>query len=171
MGELSLSGNCGYLTVRQLHQANMLPSDDRVAQRAVAVIECLEEIPCNPCETSCPHGCIKIGDNINDLPILDKTKCTGCGLCVAKCPGLAIFIEDASIGGEQALVSFPYEYWPLPEKGQEVTCCDRQGIPVCVGTIEKVVSTEKYDKTAVVTTRIPLKHIHDVRSIDKDLEA
>lgn len=166
VAEQRLRGNAGYLTVEQLRGAGALPSDERAAFGAVAVIECLEGIPCNPCETACPRKCIAIGGNINDLPVLDTEKCTGCGVCVAGCPGLAIFIEDASVGNDQALVSVPYEYWPLPEKGGEVTCLDRQGRNVCAGTVERVVQSGKYDKTAVVTVRVPLRHIHDVRCIN-----
>ena len=165
MLERSLKGNSGFLTAELLRSDDMLPSDERAAKGAVAVIECLEDIPCNPCETSCPQKCITIGSNINAIPQFNAESCTGCGICVAKCPGLAIFTVDASIGGDQALVSFPYEYRPLPEKGESVICLDRQGQHVCDGTVERVVEPKQYDKTVVVTVRVPLQLIHEVRCI------
>ena len=87
---------------------------------------------------------------------------------MASCPGLAIFIEDGSIGGGEGLVSFPYEYLPLPKKGQAVSCVDRRGEYQCSGTVERVVKPPKFDGPAVVTVRIPLDEIHEVRSIARE---
>lgn len=159
-----ICGNAGFLTVEQLE----LPTAERLAKGPVAVIECRQNIPCNPCETSCPRNCIRIGEQITNLPQLDQESCIGCGICVASCPGLAIFIEDGSIGGGEGLVSFPYEYLPLPEKGQAVSCVDRRGEYRCGGTVERVVKPPKFDGTAVVTVRIPLDEIHEVRSIARE---
>ena len=84
-----------------------IPSAERRAKGPVACIECFQHIPCNPCEASCPRHAITIGSEITDLPRLDETLCNGCGLCMTRCPGLAIFTVDES--GERARVSFPYE--------------------------------------------------------------
>ncbi|MDR3209960.1 MAG: FAD-dependent oxidoreductase, partial [Oscillospiraceae bacterium] len=52
------------------------------------VIECTQNIPCNPCQDACSRGCIKIGKNIVSLPAIDETaQCIGCGMCVAACSG------------------------------------------------------------------------------------
>jgi len=57
------------------------------------VFFCDQEIPCNPCVTACPSGCIELeprrGD-LMDLPRYAKKGCKGCAACVAACPGLAI---------------------------------------------------------------------------------
>ena len=34
------------------------PSKERLAKGPIVVIECPEEIPCNPCETICPKNVI-----------------------------------------------------------------------------------------------------------------
>lgn len=47
-----------------------VPSKERMAEGRVAVIECVQEIPCNPCESSCRFGAITIGEQITDLPTL-----------------------------------------------------------------------------------------------------
>ena len=70
------------------------PSSARLARRRVAVVECFQEIPCDPCADACPFGAISPFTNINDRPQVLPDECVGCALCVAKCPGLAIFMVD-----------------------------------------------------------------------------
>lgn len=38
---------------------------------------------CSMCVKKCPEGCIDLSSGI---PIIDYSKCTGCGTCVASCP-------------------------------------------------------------------------------------
>jgi len=134
----------------------------------VAVIDCPQEIPCNPCEAACPRGAIKVGRPITRLPVLDEEACTGCGLCVTACPGLAIFLVDGR--GGQGRVSFPYEYLPLPEQGQRVTAVDADGQPVCQAEVVAVRLTGKADRTPVVTVRVPVEQVKRVRGLRR-LEA
>jgi len=136
------------------------------ADRPVAVVECLQEIPCNPCETSCPFGAIKVGDPITNLPVLNEDLCTGCGTCVAACPGLAIFLEDDSHGPDVAQVTFPYEYLPLPEKGERVQATNRAGEVICEATVVRVrTPTKATNKTAVITISVPRDYLHEARGI------
>ena len=60
------------------------------------VIECTQNIPCNPCQDACKKGCIKIGSCITALPVVAPANCgcTGCGMCVASCSGQAIFLVE-----------------------------------------------------------------------------
>jgi hypothetical protein len=44
-----------------------------------AVIECTQNIPCNPCQDACAKGCISIGSNITSLPVVLPEK--GCVAC------------------------------------------------------------------------------------------
>ncbi|HHY94753.1 MAG TPA: FAD-dependent oxidoreductase, partial [Firmicutes bacterium] len=66
-----------------------VPPAEALARGPVAVIECLQEIPRNPCEAVCPTGAIRIGEYITDLPHLLPERCRGCGNCVPACPGQA----------------------------------------------------------------------------------
>ena len=142
-----------------------VPSNGRLEKGPVAYIECIQDIPCNPCEAACPFGAIKVGLPITNLPELDEQKCTGCGLCIAPCPGLAIFKIHKHYTEITALVEFPYEYLPVPQEGETVPCCDRSGNFVTTGNVLKVRCPKSSDRTTVVTVEIPKEHCLDVRTI------
>ncbi|MDO4545548.1 MAG: (2Fe-2S)-binding protein [Bacillota bacterium] len=143
------------------------PSEERMAKGPVAIAECNQEIPCNPCEAACKFHAIKIGEPITNLPTMDYEKCTGCGLCIAQCSGLAIFVINKAYGEGKGTVSFPYEYMPLPEKGQKAKAVDRQGKVVCDGEIVDVKNPKSFDRTPVVTVAVPVEYTEEVRSIQR----
>ncbi len=126
------------------------------------IIECFEAIPCNPCETSCPVGAIKIGANINDVPVIDYSRCTGCGVCATKCPGLAIFMYQEREDG-MALVGIPYEFLPVPERGQTVYAIGRNGEVLCTARVDRI--TRSANKTNIVYLTVPEELGKDVRHI------
>ena len=121
------SSTTGYLSEAELKNSPGIPSEARRRKGPVAVIECIEDIPCNPCEASCNAEAISVGEDITNLPHLDEDKCIGCQTCVPICPGQAIFMVDESLPEGKATVTMPYELRPLPEKGQSVIALDRVG--------------------------------------------
>ncbi len=141
------------------------PTEARMRKGRVACIECVQEIPCNPCEGICRFGSITVGEQITALPVLHEDSCTGCGLCVANCPGLAIVILDKSYSETEGTVDFPFEYLPLPAEGDEVDAVSRGGEVVCRGTVLKVTRVKSYAGTAVIRLRVPLEYVDEVRSI------
>ena len=155
----------GYPSMEELKEYGRLPSDERYEKGPVAVIECVQEIPCNPCEAACRFGAIGVGIPITNLPVLDEGKCTGCGACIAHCSGLAIFVVDKTYNETQATVSFPHEYLPLPEKGDTVDAVNRAGQAVCKGEVVRIVDTARNDCTPVVTVAIPKEYADDVRGM------
>lgn len=157
----------GYLSIKELMDANRLPSDARYSKGAVAVLECCQEIPCNPCEDACPFGAIHVGSPITNLPTLDENKCMGCGTCIAHCSGLAIFVVDKTYSELQGSVSFPYEYLPLPQKGQKVTAVNRAGKEICEATVVRVLNTAKNDHTPVVTIAVDKEFVDEARGIKR----
>jgi Fe-S-cluster-containing hydrogenase component 2 len=155
----------GFPSIEELSQIPGMPAEERIKKGPVACIECTQEIPCNPCEEACPYGAITVGKPITNLPKLDEEKCIGCGLCIAACPGLAIFVVNGS--KEKAEVSFPFEYYPLPNKGDEVDCVDREGNTVVKGKVLRIIKPPKYDATVVITVKVPIEYLRTVRSIKR----
>jgi ferredoxin len=158
----------GAPSLEELAAAGALPSREELRRKAVVCIECIEEIPCNPCETSCPSGALKVGDPITNRPVVDHDRCTGCGLCIPACPGLAITLK--SITGDTARIRFPWEYLPLPEAGEEVEMADRLGETVCGGVIRAVSNPPRNNRTAVLTAEFPAEFVERVVTIRRKHE-
>lgn len=156
--------NSGVLTERC--QGAVLPPEDlwKNKKGGLVVIECPQRIPCNPCHTGCPAGAVVAFKDINDQPTIDYSKCTGCGMCVAKCPGLACFVIDLTFAPDKALIKLPYEMMPVPAKGDTVSCLNRVGKIVCTGTVEGISEPWK-DSTKVVQVSFDKKLVNDVRAI------
>jgi len=157
----------GYLEYAELFSRQTLPTQERYAKGPVAIAECVQEIPCNPCESACACHAICVGEPITRLPRVCYDQCTGCGMCAAKCPGLAIFIVNKAYSAQTATVSFPYEYYPVPKVGDVVRGVNRKGAYQCEAKVVKVLSPASFDHTPLVTIEIP-KHLADeVRSIER----
>ncbi len=129
-----------------------------------AIIECYKEIPCNPCDTSCPFDAITVPEDINVRPSIDFDKCTGCGICVYNCPGLAISVMQLKDG--KVSMKIPYEFTPLPSQGETVNVMNRAGEVITPGTITKVQRTDKMNKTALLHVEIPDAYLYDAITIE-----
>ncbi|MCR5217554.1 FAD-dependent oxidoreductase [Treponema sp.] len=128
------------------------------------VIECTQNIPCNPCQEACKFGCIMVGANITRIPVLnEKKKCIGCGMCVATCSGQAIFLVHKEFEPGYTSIGFPYEFLPMLKTGDKGKGLDRSGKPVCDAEIIDVKTLPAMDKTAVVTMKVPTEYADTAR--------
>ncbi len=146
----------------------VIPSAEILARGPVVIVECFQDIPCDPCAAGCPSGAILPFQDINDQPEVDYSKCTGCGLCIASCPGLAIFVVDMNYSSAEALIKIPYEMLPLPEKGQIVSGLDRSGQKRADVKVTKVLKTR--NKTNVITILVPKDLAMVIRNIKVEEE-
>ena len=86
---------------------------------------------------------------------------------MAQCPGQACFLVDMS-HEEYDTVTLPYEYYPLPEKDQEVYGLSRDGKYVIKAVVVRIVLTKKNDRTAVIEVKVPKGYGMKVRNISVD---
>jgi len=114
------------------------PSEETQKKKKIVLIECVQEIPCNPCEEACKFGAIYVGEPITNLPQVDFEKCIGCGQCIAKC-----------------------------NEGETVNAVDRKGNFVCKGKVIKVRNPKVNECTLVITVTFPKKYYKEVRSIER----
>ncbi|MBS3787030.1 4Fe-4S binding protein [Candidatus Bipolaricaulota bacterium] len=151
------------LSKDKLFELPGFPDKEELESGPVAVIECPEEIACNVCEAACPFGAIEIGKEIIKVPKIDPDKCVGCGQCVSECPGLAVYVVDLNYTDEEALLTIPYEFSPLPKKGEIVTGVTRKGEKA---SRVKIVSVDKKENgTPIIKIAVPKSEIHEIRGI------
>lgn len=143
-----------------LKKSDLRLPNKKQLKKGVAIIECVQRIPCNPCVTSCPVNAISMKD-INDVPQIDYDKCIGCKKCVGICPGLAIFVVKI-LKNNKALITLPYELLPIPEENDIVEGLNRKGEKVDNVKVKKVV---KKGKTMVITIETEEKYAMDIRNI------
>lgn len=120
------------------------------------VMECTQNIPCNPCQDACPKGCISIGSNITSLPVVvDDKQCIGCGMCVASCSGQAIFLVNDDYEENYSSITIPYEFLPLPEIGDKGYACNRSGEKICECEVVDIKTSKAFDHTSLLTIKVP----------------
>jgi Fe-S-cluster-containing hydrogenase component 2 len=150
----------GIVELEELEKLGLMPPRERLLKGPVAILECPEEIPCNICVPFCPVKAIQM-ESIVALPRVSWDKCTGCGVCVAICPGLAAFVVDLS-KPEADYVIVPHEFLPAPKPGDKVTLLSRRGEIVGEGVVVRV---WERNKTYVVAVRVPKGLGLEVRAI------
>jgi Fe-S-cluster-containing hydrogenase component 2 len=151
----------------ELEASPGFPSCEDLARGPIVVIECVQDIPCDPCEAACPRGAISVGNRITDLPVFHADKCDGCGSCIPICPGQAIFRVDMTYAEERATVSFPYEFLTIPKKGDTVQAVNRAGEVVSEADVLRVQNPKRFAHTAVITVLVPKDLAMEVRGIKR----
>ncbi len=155
----------GVLTKAELKARGLLPPLRRLKKGPVVIVECIENIPCNPCAYACPRKAITITGNLTNLPEVNFEHCNGCGICITRCPGLAIFVVNYNYREREATISLPYELLPRPQVGEVVYALNRQGEKVSTAKVIKVQDSRTHDRCAVVTIAVPKHQWNEIRFI------
>ena len=153
----------GYLTLDELD--SKIPNNDRHKKGPVAIIECIQKIPCNPWQFACTRKAIKDFKEINDIPDIDFDLCNGCGICIAQCPGLAIFVVWQDYNELESLVKIPFEFLPVPIEGNEYALLDRSGKVIGKGKVIKIQTNKNNPKTKILWITTPKELCMDTRGI------
>ncbi|MEO0109149.1 MAG: 4Fe-4S binding protein [candidate division WOR-3 bacterium] len=157
----------GVLTEKDLKKLSLLPPKERLEKGPCVIVECVEKIPCNPCAFACPRKAIKIEGSIIEIPKVDFSRCTGCLLCIPKCPGLCIFVVHKNYTKDSALISIPYEFLIDFQEGEKVCALNREGKKVCEGEIVRIISQPSFDHCAIVQIKVPKRYFNVVRWFKK----
>jgi Fe-S-cluster-containing hydrogenase component 2 len=157
----------GIPSKEELEASPGYPSAEALAKGPLVVIECVQDIPCDPCQGACPTGAVVVGSPITNLPVFYPEKCDACGLCIPICPGQAVFRVDMTYSEDKAAVSFPYEFLPMPKKGDVVPGVNRAGEVVCDAQVLRVQQPQSFDHTAVITVAVPRALAMEVRSMKR----
>lgn len=135
------------------------------------VIECTQNIPCNPCQDACKKGCISIGNNITSLPVVREDQvCSGCGMCVANCSGQAIFLVNDDYEEGFGTVTMAYEFFPLPQVGDIGCACGRDGGYICEAEVVEVKNHKIFDHTNLLTIKVPVDKTMEARFYKRERE-
>jgi len=131
-----------------------------VEEGVFPMLHCAQEIPCNPCTSVCPQGCIIIeGEDIRGLPEYVGEGCTGCAQCVAVCPGLAITLVDYRKDTEHPTVTIPYEFAAdTIHEGDVVTVLDTEGAVLGNVEVVRVRAPRFADRACLVRVRAPREY-------------
>lgn len=125
-------------------------------------IYCNQEIPCNPCVDLCSKKAI-ICDKLTSIPQFKQENCVGCLMCVAGCPGQALYYLDEL----NSSITFPYEFCERPEIGDNVKLVDEMGEEIGFGIINNYLNKEAYNKTTLVVVNGDIDNLKKTRGIVK----
>jgi len=122
------------------------------------IIRCDEEIPCNPCTSVCPVNAIQLEEKLGTIMDIPRYLggCTGCGLCVLICPGLAITLAK-KIDDSFAEVILPHEYLPEFKVGDTIPVTNQTGKYLEDAKVVKIRYIKKY-KTHLIHVKSSLQN-------------
>ncbi len=143
-----------------------LTADDFKGREKKVIISCPQDIPCNPCEAACKFDAIKIGENMTERPSVDFEKCSGCGLCIPKCPGRAIKVLQYNYSEEESALTIPFEFGETFKKDDAISVRNKAGQIICSGKILRVMSAKDKKDCGTITFLLEKKFAFEAATIN-----
>ena len=89
---------------------------------------------------------------------------------MASCSGQAIFLVDENAEEGFATVMLPYEFLPLPAKGEKGTALGRNGQAVCDAEVVEIRTAPAFDRTSLLTIKVPSAYAMKARFYRKEVQ-
>lgn len=135
--------------------------------RAVASLECFENIPCNVCEKICPSSAIKIvrGQG-TEASFLLESDCTACGQCLVACPSGAIVMIHEEEEKSVSRLTFPWRGRRRWKIGDFTVLLNRHGEKLGTGRVSSLPTcTGQQSKVQLVQIEVPTHLVWEVRGM------
>jgi ferredoxin len=140
--------------------------------RPIASVECIEEIPCNICQTVCPTSAIQLGTPpTTRQPKLNEDACTACGLCVAACPSNSIPLIQDQDGGSTSPLTLAWRGVRPWSAGEYASLVNRRGETLGSARITAVSQIPNYEGVQLVRVEAPAHLIWEARGLKKSKTA
>ncbi len=132
-------------------------------KRFVAALECIEDIPCNLCETACPDSAIRINRRAVPATFLIESSCTACGKCLKACPAQAAVMLHEPLDAASSKIVFSCRSGERYHAGELVKLVNRKG--ESLGSA-RVIEHFK-DDIELVQVEVPAHLVWQARGIQK----
>jgi len=128
------------------------------------LVECPQEIPCDPCASACSTGAISLERELCSRPRVREELCSGCLSCLEACPVSCIYLMEEVEGS--SLLTLALDRLPRPRKGDEVILKDARGRELGRGRVVRSKKSRKDSGLCILTVRAP----SDLAAITRTVE-
>lgn len=132
-------------------------------KKHIIKIYCKQEIPCNPCVGACSKNAITI-ERLTEIPKFNQERCVGCLICVASCPGQALYY----LNEETSQLIFPYEFVDRPATGETVVLVDEYANRLGTGKVIEYKEPKIFNKTTLIVVEGDLAILNKTRGIIRE---
>lgn len=119
------------------------------------LIDCPERIACDVCAAVCDRGVIRVKQTVTNRPeVVNEGNCRNCGLCVAHCPGQAVFLVSETGPDGQCRITLPYELDEEAVRGRGLLAVDNRGQPLGPARLIRVWQSERFNNTCLLEVSV-----------------
>lgn len=132
--------------------------------RFKVLVDCPQEIPCDPCVKACSTGAISMDEGMCGKPRITEGQCNGCLSCLEVCPVSCIYLMEKREG--ETLMTLALDRLPRLSKGDEVILKDGNGKDLGRGRVIKSRAAQKDKGLRILTLKVPAEVAGSVRTVE-----